>query len=244
MKLAVYVLCFDDESEAAASEAFAPYEWAIVTRLPDDDPALGKYMEGYAYLRTLRDNRAEWRDADLVGVLSWRASLKIHVDLLAKACEDSRGADVVAFMPSSDNMLEQAARHHPRFLQVWVPLLLHLGHDARAIVRDDMPTFFCNYWLASPGWMDRFLDFYAAVRTALEELPSIQDALWSDPGYVSGLSGERCMRVYGRPYIPYHPFVCERLPCFFFHNEGARISMVPLTDERFWKTVKTTRDDP
>ena len=228
----MYVLCYDDASEEAASRGFARYDWATVTRLPDD-PGLQRYMEGAAYLKTLHDNRAEWQDADLVGVLSYKAPSKIDVDVLRKVCEDTRGADVVALLPSIENMLAQAARGHPRFMEVWVPLLLSLGYEASDAVSNEIPAFYCNYWLATPTWMTKFLAFYGTVRHALDTLPGIQDALWSDAGYAN--TPERCMHVYGQPYIPHHPFVCERLACFYFWKEKATVALVPLGKKQFWQ---------
>ena len=231
MKLVVYVLCYDDTSEAAAKDEFEKHEWARVVRLPDDRRT-GKYMEGAAFLGTLQSRKAEWHDADLVGTMSWKASLKIDVNAVADACRRCAGADVVTFLPSTD-MLLRSVLHHPRFLEVWVPLLSHLGYSAPDIVHSDMPAFYCNYWMATPAWMDRFMAFYARVHRALEDLPCIQDALWSHAGYPTHLTRERCIQVYGRPYIPYHPFVCERVPCFFFWKEGASIAPAPLGKAEF-----------
>lgn len=227
-------MCFDDASEAAACQEFAQYDWATVTRLPED-PDLNKYMEGAAYLRTLRDNRSKWQDADLVGTLSYNAASKIDVSLLRMMCKEKQGADVVALLPSTEPLLLNSLQGHPRFLEVWVPLLLHLGYAASDVVHSHMPAFFCNYWLATPAWMDKFLVFYSSVRDALEDLPNIQEALWSDSGYRRTLSAEKCEQLYGRPYFPYHPFVCERLACFFFWSEKATVALAPLGKQKFWQ---------
>lgn len=231
----VYVLCYDSASEEAARREFAEYEWATVTRVPEE-PGLSKYMEGAAYLKTLHDNRAEWLDADKVGVLSYRASSKIDVGLVRTACVETQEMDVLALLPSTNPLLVDTMLFQPRFLEVWVPLLLHMGFSASDAVHTGIPAFFCNYWLATPAWMDKFLGFFSSATEALDTLPDIQEALWSDSNYNSAtVSAERCEQVYGRPYFPYHPFVCERLACFFFWKEHASIALAPLGKRQFWQ---------
>lgn len=227
MKLVVYVLCYDDKSTQSATEEYAGYPWARVVTLPDH-PGTAKYMEGAMFLSTMRELRNEWHDADFVGTLSWKASEKIAVSLVDKVAELKKESDVVALLPANDLMIPHAVRHHPRFLEVWVPLLVSMGYDVTDTTSTEIPGFFCNYWLATPCWMDRFLDFYGKAAGAMDTLPGIQGALWSDSLYCSQLPRERIEKVFGRPYMAYHPFIGERLASFFFWKEGAVLSMAPL----------------
>ena len=235
MKLVVYVLCYDDKSTLSATEEYAGYPWARVVTLPDH-PATGKYMEGGMFLSTLRELRNEWHDADFVGTLSWKASEKIDVSLVGKVAELAKESDVIALLPAGDLMIAQAVQCHPRFLEVWVPLLVSMGYDVGDTVSTDIPSFFCNYWLATPCWMDRFLDFYGKAAGAMDTLPSIQGSLWSDSFYGSHLPRERLEKVFGRPYVTYHPFIGERLASFFFWKEGAGLAKACLVKREYWET--------
>lgn len=235
MKLIIYVLCYDDASEEAAHASFKDHAWATVVRLPDD-PVLGKYMEGASFLSTLKERRHEWEGVDFVGTLSWKAPEKMYIpaDLADHLHKVAAFADVVAFMPSTEALVHQGMVCHPRFLEVWIPVLQEMGYTVSDAVNSNLCAFFCNYWVATPEWMSRFIDFYTRVTQAMETLPSVQDAVWSDAGYATHLSKERCMHIYGRPYIPYHPFIGERLPSFFFGTECASIVVMPLTKRTFW----------
>lgn len=234
-KVVVYVLCYDAESERKAREAWpaSKYPWARVARLPDD-PRLSKYMEAAAYLTVLQDREAEWRDADYVGTLSWRAHSKIAVpESWEPIILDN--PDVVPLMPLADPMVLQAARSHPRFLEIYVPLLAALGHSSEKAVSPDIPGFVCNYWLSRPAWMRRYTAWLARAVEVMETAPELQEALWADASYQSaGLPAHRVREVYGRDAVPHHPFVTERLPCFFFWSHGARVAPAPLALQQFW----------
>jgi len=234
MKLVLYVLCYDDASEEGARERFGKHPWATILRL-HDDPRASKFMEGAAYLGALKERRQEWEHADYVGTVAWRATDKIRIlDDLDAHLERAKPADVVAFLPSCESLVRMAVSCHPRFLEIWTPLLQHMGYDAQDTLRHDMPNFCCNYWVASPDWLARFMDFYEQAVERLETLPSIQEALWSDAFYTTKLGTERCLEIYKKPYIPYHPFVSERLACFFFWREEARVVLMSLGKSEFW----------
>lgn len=235
MRLVVYVLAYDEESTQAARAKFADCDWARVVTLPDD-PVANKYMEGAAFLSVLPAHRAEWQDADLVGTLSWRAHEKISMSQeFDKLCTEVQQADVVALLPSTEHMLMQAVRCHPRFLEVWVPLLQKMGYATRDAVSIRLPSMYCNYWLAKPEWMHKFLAFYAKAVHLLETDEELQDPLWDSACYNTALPAERLMKIYRKPYVPYHPFVNERLVSAFCHLEGAAVAMVPLGLGAFWQ---------
>lgn len=235
MKLVIYVLCYDTQTMQHALKQYAPYDWARVVCLPSDT-ATSRYMEGAAFLKTLPELRAEWEGADMVGILSWKASVKIDITRVQQACEEAvaHKYDVLAFIPGVEHLLTQACRSHPRFLEVWVPLLMSLGHDAQDAVHSDMPAFYCNYWAATPSWMGRFLEFYQAAVRMMDTLPCIQTPLWENSSYGSHVPKEQCMRIYGRPYFPHHPFIGERLASFYFWKEKAEIAMASITQPSFW----------
>lgn len=235
MRVVVYVLAYDEESTREAHARFGGYDWARVVTLPDD-PVANKYMEGAAFLSVLPARRAEWQDADFVGTLSWKAHQKIcipgHFD---KLCAEMRHADVLALLPSTEHMLMQAVRCHPRFLEVWVPLLEKMGYAAKDVVSIKIPSLYCNYWLAKPAWMDKFLSFYARAVHLLETDEELQEPVCDSACYTTALPPERVMKIYGKAQVTYHPFINERLVCAFCHLEQAAVAMVPLGLGEFWR---------
>jgi hypothetical protein len=220
MKIVVYVLCYHDISFARAHEEYGSFPWARILRLD----GISKYLEGVMYLDVLESLRHEWGDADYVGTLSWKARDKINIPDMHELCVRAAGADVIALMPCSRRLLEQATSQHARFGEVWTGVLERLGYAPGDATDPSIPAFFCNYWLAPPRRMDEYCAFYRRAVAVLETEGALQDALWSDSGYANWgtLSRERCVRMYGVPYFPYHAFMCERLPCFFFWKHARR----------------------
>ena len=227
-RVVVYVLCHDDASEAIARASFGAYPWAHPLRIPSTP-----YRETVVFDSLLAQRRDEWKDADYVGTLSWRAHWKIRVpDIQAEVdaeCERRRlqgrpSSDVWALWPSpGTRLLEQATTCHPRFADVWCPLLRALGYDDSQTRDPAVPAFFGNYWMASPEWMERYMAFYTRAKLVMDTDPGLQDALWSDARYGGAQSPERCLEIFGRPYYTHHAFIGERLPCFFFWAAGASV---------------------
>lgn len=200
-------------------------------------PRAAKYLEGAAYLELLEQRAGEWCDADFVGTLSYRALDKIDLpaDLPAVCarCKEA-GAETIALLPLPEVMLRQALLH-PRFLEVWIPLTRELGFPDLADSLDpDTRAFASNYWLATPARMAEYCAFFRAAARVLETHAPMQGALWSDAMYRNHFGPERCRQVFGVPHIPYHPFVCERLPCFYFRVRGIKLFIVPAANRRWW----------
>lgn len=235
-KVVVYILCYDDASEQRAHREYGGAdrkEWARVLRLPGNS----KYMEGEMYLSVLLSRKHEWEDAAYVGTLAYKASDKIYVPDISALCERmrQREVDVISLMYLPEPALCQSMQSHARFLEVWAPLMLQLGYSVHDAVSSEFPLLLANYWLATPHWMLKYCAFYARAVRVLETHEALQASLWSYSAYRTHLSMERCMHIYGKPYIPYHPFVSERLPGFFFYHEKANIETVPESSEIFWK---------
>lgn len=229
----MYVLTYDEQSRQRAEQEFGKHAWARVVTLRQGPHT--KYMEGAAFLDLLPARREEWKDASFVGTLSWRASEKIHIpDTLEQVLQDVQGSDVVTLLPSTERLLQQAVRSHPRFLECWLPLMARLGIEPAAAACPNTACFFCNYWLATPAWMDRWLAWFARAVEVLETAPELQDALWDKAGYSNSLPTERLLEIYNTPYFPLVPFLTERLAPFFFSHAQAIITALPLGRREFW----------
>ena len=230
----LYVLCHDDASQRRAEAAWAGASWASVLRL-DNRPPLAVLREGAAYLGALRDREDEWADADYVGAVSWKAGDKVGLTPggVEAACERARGADVVALYPFDAPLVEHSSACHPRFREAWVGCLRAMGYAEADATSPRMPYFVCNYWLARPAWLRTYCGWLERLAGVMRDEPGVQDALWADACYPTGLPRGRLLELYGRPYLPHHAFLAERAPCFYFWRHGARVARpdgAPLTD--------------
>lgn len=236
----VYILCYDDASEQLAHTNFGGCAWARVLRIEETS----KYMEGVAYLGLLEERREEWKDADFVGTLSYRAPEKIDVPDMEAVCEKHKDADVIGLFVLCETVWDHASRAHPQFMDVWVPVIKKMGYTFGEAICARIPPFMANFWLAKPEWMSAFMRFYRDAVKTLETLPSVQEALWSDSLYETHLPVHVLEKVYQRSYMPLHPFIQERLAPFYFWTEHATIAIVPCnTDAACEESYGATREE-
>ena len=206
----VYILCPDPAAEALATMEYSRFPWAKVIMIPTT-----YYLESIMYSHILSLREDEWEHEDFVGCMSWRASTKINVfdDIESYT---TRGAEFVALMYRGDPLVDAADMYHPGFKRVWVSALGKMGLDSSAVTHPDLPSFYCNYWLATPAIMKEYIQFFKRFRKALESLdPPERDILWSDSKYKGALPVEKRLKIWGTRWYPFHPFLSERLPCLF-----------------------------
>lgn len=223
-KVRIYVLCFDDASEKQARRMAAPYEWARVTRISST-----KYFENVMFFHTLREMEDEWKHMDFVGTLSYscegKGVLLARVDACVRSLKPGQ-VDVVAFLGADYPMLPHSEFVHPGFGEVWTKLWSalrvppHVSHGLKH-------AFYCNYWIAHPTWLSRFMAFQCRVKAVLEEDPGLQALVWADAGYMRFKHGHAAdvMSLFERPFYTFHPFLLERVAPLFFHITGARVHM-------------------
>lgn len=218
MKIRIFVLAYDDQSRLFAEQWTEGHPWATVIENPTT-----LYLENQMYSSWLLDHIDQWQGYDYVGTLSWKTPQKIPVpDFEAlKTHLELRKPDVVPFFPCHEPILLQGQRHHPLFRELWVGLTRELGIPEEQAIHTAIPLFFCNYWMATPQWMKRYIEFFKKAQRVLDTCESIQEGLWSDSRFEKVISDEKCLEIFGKPYYPYHCFLCERLPCLFFKLEGA-----------------------
>jgi hypothetical protein len=223
----IYVLCPTSEAVQKSYETYKNASWARAVIIPTTF-----YLESVAYYHVLASRAAEWHYADYVGCIGWSASTKVTSTNFNEIIDQSNNADVVAFMYRGDALVKTADEWHPQFSKIWCPVLESMGYSHDDVVSEKIPSFYCNYWVARPSHMTQYLSFFQKFKIALETTPSIQSALWSDSQYkdrgtdIAKLTDEQCMTIWGVPYYPYHPFICERLPCFFFWSIQAKLAGV------------------
>lgn len=204
-----------------------------------------KYLENIMYKHVLTDRERDWECMSYVGTLAYSAPSKITLpDLHARSIAiQQTNPDVIVLFSSRDRLVDQAQRHHPLFTELWCKILGRLGYSRGDALNPGVPTYFSNFWLAKPRWMREYMDFYKRAEQVMDSVGELQDMLYANSRYGGKMTKERCMEVFGRPYYPYHPFICERLPCFFFWKHGAKLMDLTETPKRH-KTFSTGRQHP
>lgn len=216
----IYVLAPTEEDLEKARENFKDFPWAVPIMIPTTF-----YLEGVMYTHILHRRRKEWEHADYVGTISHSAPGKLH-DISAvyrtMRAGSKEGAQVTAFLHRGDSLVATAEKWHPGFLRIWAGSLRYLGFPMEQILNEEIPSFYCNYWAATPPVMKEYIQFFRTYVHTLDTLPIISDEVWNDASYsgrgldIAGIPSDHCMKIWGVPQYPFHPFILERLPCFFF----------------------------
>ncbi len=132
-------------------------------------------------------------------------------------------ADVIALLaPRGETLRRQAQMTHGlHFVEVWHELLRRLGFSEDTIQRSDsVDVFFCNYWIAKPAMMTKFVTFLRHAIDMLEHDSVLFNLMQADSRYIEGDTAV-AYRAFGTPFYQYHPFICERLAVFFFWSQHA-----------------------
>jgi hypothetical protein len=79
--------------------------------------------------------------------------------------------------------------------------------------------------MAKPEWVIKYISFYKNVVYIMENNTNIKYLLYQNSNYHGKLLEypEILIKICGRPYYTFHPFIIERLVCFFFWVHGAKI---------------------
>jgi hypothetical protein len=211
----IYVLCYNDVTEQKAVTEFGEYKWARIYRIKNQS----HLHEGVFFSTELISLYNEWKDKKFVGTISYEPFGKIPKSEFFKILNDPEtyNNDVVFFSYFS-NTFHSFMHHDPRTSSVFYSSL------SKAIPNiseeHTLLTTYCNYFMATPEYMVKFLNFFAK-----EWLPVVESHpdVWTDSGYDGKLKPDQLLKLNGRvPYYPQHPFVNERITCVFYRHIGAR----------------------
>ena len=142
-------------------------------------------------------------------------------------------SDIIGLLPSWSsnalNMYEFAEKVHPGFMKIWERLIMLLGYGSYRQYRVPVP-FYCNYWIMKREWFVKYCSVASRAMRLLDEDEQLRE--WSNEnanynGTLKGLSKELLMEINGHPYYTYHPFIMERLVCFFAVAEKAKLIILP-----------------
>ena len=215
MKLIVYIVCHNDESRDIAYKEYGQYDWAKVIIIPTT-----KYRENIMYTKILLDLYDEWKDADYVGTLSYKARTKTTIpenlqDFINKAKQNN--ADLIYFYNYSECKLDihtQAVRAHGDvFRQIWKMTLNEMGFDDKTIFDKNIIKLYSNYWIATSKLLFDYCSFIEKVSYIFENNTKLKTLLDIDPGYAK--PSQFYIESTGKSFLEFHGFIIERLICFY-----------------------------
>lgn len=214
-------------TDLPALYSFNNYVRGRVLKLPQN-----KFFESFAITSMFPDlvERDQWLKYDWVGTVAWKVPVKFLggfsfgpfniSDILASA---PVGTDVIGLAGAKGARSVLANTKDQRhFWKVWSGLLTAFNrYTPHQISTAGMKPFYCNYWLARPEHVLKLIGFTKRVQFLLDNLTSIQGALWSKHDYFP--NAKLTQKVFGLDYYTYHPFILERITPFFFHAEKLNV---------------------
>lgn len=216
----VYVFCYNDVTARKAEAMAREHSFLRPYRLGPSP-----YFEAqFFFIPTLPYH--EWMEHDYVGFISYKYLEKVGDDNLANLpnlCKSLSHCDVIALHDYDYDLISHASKMHgPHFEKCWNGCLEPF-YTASQRVTPDMPSFYCNYWLAKPSWTIRYCKFAQQVKQHIDHSPDVKDILFENSGYKGTLRPHELVGITRRPHYTYHAFIFERLPCIFFYHAKASI---------------------
>ena len=215
----IYIIYHDDKSLKTAS-IFLKYKWARLRKIDST-----KYFENIIF-SYLDNNRDEWINKKFVGFLTYNSYKKINIFDIEQLANLYSSYDVISLNNYyKEPLLISSENSHPNFINIWEQILLLFGYNINDILSLEIPYYYNNYWMAKPEWINKYIIFYKKVIDIMENNISIRNMLYQNSKYPGKLleCPEILIKICERPYYTYHTFIFERLVCFFFWIEKAKL---------------------
>lgn len=212
MSALIYVLCYDDTSEARAVLTFAGFSWAKPLRIRTT-----RLFEAIVFVELAEELAVQdaWHTHEYIGFLSHKAfdkfpTLRHMVPRAIDALTRDPTPDAFSFAAHHTAMRhgDPYSGHHPQLRPVWESTLTQSFPPLAQPFR----TWFCNYWCARPSLV---LEYSRWLRDAflpvlLADARVAEDAHWSPPTQV--------MHAAGLLFYDHVPFIAERVVGAWFEN--------------------------
>lgn len=214
----VYVLCPDDAAVKTARDLYTEPEFKCICLPNEENP----FLESFVFSDILLDRKEEWIHHDFVGTISHSACTKQPLVTRLPEIVDiatQKGCDAVTLMYRGDPLLRTAEKWHPGFCETWKVVCERLGFRESEYMRDDLLSFYCNYFLVAPRIMESYCRMLSALKVwmRLDTLllhQFMKDSHYDDRGpEIAKISDDKKKKLFGVAHYPMGVFVCERLPC-------------------------------
>lgn len=209
----IYQIHFDEKSRRNCYP-----EWELY----DNSNKLTEFFENSVIVDLIANDKH--KEADYFGVFSHDVekdlpfkedNLRFNPSTLKRVI-NKNGHDVFSFFKrrKQHNIITQAENYHPGFVKMIEAILEETKFLPYIPKRLDKIVLF-NYWIAKSEIYAQYVN--ELLIPAMNVLKSLPEA-YHDANYVKKVDERtkyRFIQAFGKPYYPYHPFVCERLPSLF-----------------------------
>lgn len=219
----IYILYFNQNSFEEAFKKYGNKSWAKLMYIPTT-----KYLENYFYLNV---DKSDWKNYEYIGTLSWKAHEKTFIpENFDEALEDAKKNNFdfiyLKYNTKHTHMFDNLRERHYFFAPIWTGILKTLGFDAQYTLSENIREFCCNYWIATPEVIEKYAIFLEQVQVVMETNENIKKLLELNSNYEKRPS-ENYLKITGKRFYMYHPFILERMPCFYIYHE--KIKSIPMT---------------
>lgn len=222
--LLIYVLYFNDDSLQRVINDFSKFSWAYFLKITTT-----KYFENFAF-NHISNNKHEWQDKKFVGFISNRYFDKVRTDptTILNNISNYNTFDLITLMNTTHTVYLTGNKWHPLLSKITEIILKKMGINIANMYDPRIPAFYCNYWLAKPEWMEKYMNFYFKVYNIMEDKndKQLQNLLHQNSQFGGKVSKDILLNIGGKPYYTYHSFILERLPCIFFWMNKAKICRI------------------
>ena len=220
MNIKIYILCYNHKTEEIANQSFGSYEWAKVINIKST-----KILENIMYEEWLLNNIDDWKNCDYVGTLSWKSLQKIKLPDIDQLKKDLilTNPDFFAFLVGKQSLIKRTNLYHPLFGMIWTKLLKNMGYDEKFILSEKIIPFYSNYWICKSEIMLKYITFFNKCKKILDNDEELIRLMNMNSLYKGNLDHSDCLKIFDKPYYTYHPFIFERLPCFFVFINNLKI---------------------
>ena len=170
---------------------------------------------------------------EYIGHVAYSYTGKIRPFSFENLVDTFKEYDVIAlYHAPHHNIYEFAETWHPGFKKIWSMLIFKLGlgdYESYGVP----PAFYCNYWIMRSSIFHKYREFVNKAMDILDTDSELVELCYQDSGYKGTmyfLNQETLLQIAGKPYYTFHPFILERLVCFWVHINGFKTKMIQPTD--------------
>jgi hypothetical protein len=133
--------------------------------------------------------------------------------------------DITPLLPNKETMANTIKNHGNKFRLIWDYLALKMYNKNYNFY--SVPIFIRNCWVAPYKTVVNYLAFAKSAIFVLDNAsPAIRKLLISNSYYPGKLKPADCLKKFGVSHYTFHPFIMERLICFYKYAFDGRKKVV------------------
>jgi hypothetical protein len=223
IKFIMYIISHDSKSFDVASQWSKCKPWARVVQIPTSP-----FFESIVYKESILTLKHEWESMDFVGIATYRSlkfspleKLKLYLELAYH-----KPYDAVPLYTTGENMMQQAVGGHgAEFSKVWFSLLQSLGYNKEDIANaNSVEVFLRNAMIIRPVLLEKLAYFMTNAMDSVVQNATLSALFERNANYREAKYRKKvAQRVFKTDYYQWHPFIFERLPVYFLHQQHAAV---------------------